>query len=116
MTSTSTNPEISKDLRFIPLSYNNADSQTSALRLVLTLFPNWEYDDGKIEFIRFTDGITNTVIFTHTLVVAKYLLNKVLAVESSEEEARLYRRTDRQRSGAATRLWKGNRSPHRQEE
>ena len=83
MTSISTNPDISKDLRFIPLSYNNADSQTSALRLVLTLFPNWEHDEGKIEFIRFTDGITNTVTQSHTSVVAKYLLKRVLAVESS---------------------------------
>ena len=82
MTSISTKPEISKDLRFIPLSYNNADSQTSALRLVLTLFPNWEHDEGKIEFIRFTDGITNTVTFSTTSIVAKYLLNKDPAVES----------------------------------
>ena len=51
----------SKDLRHIPLSYNTADSEASALRLVLTLFPNWEYTEGKVEFIRFKDGITNTV-------------------------------------------------------
>jgi ethanolamine kinase len=61
MSSASTNAGVSKALRHIPLSYNNADSQTSALRLVLTLFPEWEHDEGKIEFIRFTDGITNTV-------------------------------------------------------
>jgi ethanolamine kinase len=48
-------------LKFIPLSYNHADSQTSALRLVLTLNPQWEGPDNKIEFVRFTDGITNTV-------------------------------------------------------
>lgn len=47
--------------RFIPLSYNHADSQASALRLVLALNPDWEHGDGKIEFVRFTDGITNTV-------------------------------------------------------
>ncbi|KAK4695255.1 ethanolamine kinase, partial [Lecanoromycetidae sp. Uapishka_2] len=52
----------SKHLRHIPLSYNNADSQTSALRLILTLYPDWEHDDGKIEFVRFTDGITNTLL------------------------------------------------------
>ncbi|KAL2042876.1 hypothetical protein N7G274_004636 [Stereocaulon virgatum] len=62
MSSTSVNVGVSKDLRHIPLSYNNADSQTSALRLVLTLFPEWEHDEGKIEFIRFTDGITNTLL------------------------------------------------------
>ena len=50
-----------KNLRYIPLSYNNDDSRTSALRLILTLFPQWEHDEGRIDFIRFTDGITNTV-------------------------------------------------------
>ncbi|TQB77333.1 hypothetical protein MPDQ_002970 [Monascus purpureus] len=49
-------------LRYIPLSYNHADSQTSALRLVLTLNPHWEGPDNKIEFVRFTDGITNTLL------------------------------------------------------
>ncbi|KAK2807399.1 hypothetical protein FQN51_003225 [Onygenales sp. PD_10] len=49
-------------LRYIPLSYNHADSQASALRLVLTLNPHWEHAEGKIEFIRFTDGITNTLL------------------------------------------------------
>lgn len=53
--------EIFNDIPYISLSYNNADSQTSALRLILTLFPDWEHSDGKIEFIRFKDGITNTV-------------------------------------------------------
>lgn len=50
----------SSDVRFIPLSYNNNDSQSSALRLILTLLPEWEH--GKIEFVRFTDGITNTLL------------------------------------------------------
>jgi ethanolamine kinase len=49
-------------VRFIPLSYNQAESQTSALRLILTLRPEWEHNDGKIEFVRFTDGITNTLL------------------------------------------------------
>ncbi|EAW07694.1 putative ethanolamine kinase [Aspergillus clavatus NRRL 1] len=49
-------------LRFIPLSYNHADSQASALRLVLTLNPNWEGPGNQIEFVRFTDGITNTLL------------------------------------------------------
>ena len=55
------NEKPADQLRFIPLTYNNADSHTSALRLVLSLLPNWEFGEGKIEFIRFTDGITNTV-------------------------------------------------------
>jgi len=47
--------------RYIPQSYNHADSQASALRLVLTLNPDWEGPGNKIEFVRFTEGITNTV-------------------------------------------------------
>jgi ethanolamine kinase len=49
-------------IKFIPLSYNSADSHTSALRILLALFPEWEKTDGAIEFIRFTDGITNTLL------------------------------------------------------
>lgn len=49
------------NLRYIPLSYSPADSQASALRLILTLLPDWEGPENKIEFVRFTDGITNTV-------------------------------------------------------
>ncbi|RDL41988.1 Kinase-like protein [Venustampulla echinocandica] len=49
-------------VRFIPLSYNQVESQTTALRLILTLRPEWEHNGGKIEFIRFTDGITNTLL------------------------------------------------------
>lgn len=48
-------------LRYIAQSYNHADSQSSALRLVLTLNPHWEGPGNNIEFVRFTDGITNTV-------------------------------------------------------
>ncbi|MCJ1399479.1 hypothetical protein MMC11_002681 [Xylographa trunciseda] len=51
-----------KALRRISLSYNNADSYASALRLVLALFPDWEHTKGEIEFIRFKDGITNTLL------------------------------------------------------
>ncbi|EPS32287.1 hypothetical protein PDE_07247 [Penicillium oxalicum 114-2] len=50
------------ELRYIPLTYSPADSQASALRLILTLFPHWEGPDNKIEFVRFTDGITNTLL------------------------------------------------------
>lgn len=50
-----------KDLRCLSLSYTPTDPQTSALRLVLTLFPDWEHAEGAVEFIRFKDGITNTV-------------------------------------------------------
>ena len=49
-------------VRFIPLSYNQADSNTSALRLIYTLRPEWENNGGKVELVRFTDGITNTLL------------------------------------------------------
>lgn len=48
-------------VRLIPLPYVNAESQSSALRLILTLCPEWGNAEGKVEFVRFTDGITNTV-------------------------------------------------------
>ncbi|KAL8948398.1 MAG: hypothetical protein Q9222_005413 [Ikaeria aurantiellina] len=49
-------------LRRLPLSHNSADSQASALRLALTIFPDWEDADGNVEFIRFKEGITNTLL------------------------------------------------------
>ncbi|KAL9633974.1 MAG: hypothetical protein Q9164_004375, partial [Protoblastenia rupestris] len=49
-------------LRQLPLCYKNAESQASALELVLTLFPDWGRGEGEIIFIPFTDGITNTLI------------------------------------------------------
>lgn len=52
---------VAPDFRYIPLSYSHADSQASALRLILTLNPHWEGPGNNIEFVRFTDGITNTV-------------------------------------------------------
>ncbi|OKL60248.1 hypothetical protein UA08_04579 [Talaromyces atroroseus] len=49
-------------LRYIPLTYDHADSQASALRLVLSIKPDWEGSGNNIEFVRFTDGITNTLL------------------------------------------------------
>lgn len=51
----------SLDVRHIPLSYHKEDSDASATRLVVALYPDWQTSEGKIEFVRFTDGITNTV-------------------------------------------------------
>jgi len=50
-----------QNLRYIDLWYDNANSKQTALRLVLALFPDWEDSKDTIEFVRFTDGITNTV-------------------------------------------------------
>ena len=49
-------------VRFLPLSYDNHDSQASALRLILALRPDWASESSNIEFVRFTDGITNTLL------------------------------------------------------
>ena len=50
-------------LPVIPLSYSNANSQSSAEQLVYYLFPEWNPANGGrgVKFVRFTDGITNTV-------------------------------------------------------
>jgi ethanolamine kinase len=49
-------------IRFIPLSYNGEDSGNSARRLVLQLRPDWDGAGSRVEFIRFTEGITNTLL------------------------------------------------------
>lgn len=49
-------------VRFIPLSYDPADSDASARKLILTLAPSWASDDSHIEFNHFKDGITNTLL------------------------------------------------------
>ncbi|KAL7806199.1 kinase-like domain-containing protein [Trichoderma gracile] len=48
-------------VRFLPVTYDSSDSQ-SALKLILSLFPDWASDDSKVDFVRFTDGITNTLL------------------------------------------------------
>jgi ethanolamine kinase len=49
-------------IRYIPLSYDGTNSEESALRLVLSIRPDWQSPDSNVEFIRFTDGITNTLL------------------------------------------------------
>ena len=48
-------------IRHIPLYYDSSDSTNSALSLILTLRPEWRESKATIDFVRFTDGITNTV-------------------------------------------------------
>lgn len=48
-------------LKHIPLSYKHDNSDESALRLAYTIRPKWRDDDGPVEIVKFTDGITNTV-------------------------------------------------------
>src|SRR5690242_3255837 len=42
--------------------YDNSNSHNSALHLILTLRPDWSETKDTIEFVRFTDGITNTLL------------------------------------------------------
>ena len=49
-------------IRYIPFAYDGANSQESALRLVLAVRPDWEGPESNVEFVRFTDGITNTLL------------------------------------------------------
>lgn len=45
----------------IPLSYDTGDS-SAALKIITALNPEWTGPGNRIEFVRFTDGITNTLI------------------------------------------------------
>ncbi|KAF4460536.1 ethanolamine kinase [Fusarium albosuccineum] len=47
---------------FLDLAYDSNDSQSSARKLILTLMPEWASEDSDIDFVRFTDGITNTLL------------------------------------------------------
>ncbi|KAK5655037.1 hypothetical protein OQA88_6796 [Cercophora sp. LCS_1] len=49
-------------IRYIPLSYTGPDSNDSALSLVLAIRPEWAEPCSNVEFVRFTDGITNTLL------------------------------------------------------
>lgn len=49
--------------RFIALAYSPADAENSVLRLVFTLFPEWEDATvGKVEFAQLTEGKTNLIL------------------------------------------------------
>lgn len=48
-------------LRHIPYTFSNEDADRSALELVQALHEDWEHSDGPVVFVRFTDGITNTL-------------------------------------------------------
>jgi ethanolamine kinase len=49
-------------VRFLPLTYDSNDSQASALNIIYTLLPQWRDDEQYVDLIRFTDGITNTLL------------------------------------------------------
>jgi ethanolamine kinase len=54
---------MAKHLKHIDLYYDNANSHESALALILALRPEWQATQDTIDFVRFKDGITNTVRF-----------------------------------------------------
>ena len=58
----STHSDAPTDVRHINLFYNPSDSEASALRLVFAVLPNWQHEDGEVEFIQFKEGITNTLL------------------------------------------------------
>ncbi|KAF7560988.1 hypothetical protein G7046_g3165 [Stylonectria norvegica] len=55
-------PVVHGNIQFIPLAYNSQDSHESALKLITTLKPEWASEDANVDFVRFTDGITNTLL------------------------------------------------------
>lgn len=52
-------------LQLIDASFNPQDSEASALDLVYRIQSKWRDGPGKIEIVKFTDGITNTVSLAH---------------------------------------------------
>jgi ethanolamine kinase len=52
---------MAEHIRLIDLYYDNTDSHDSALALILALRPEWKETKDTVEFVRFKDGITNTV-------------------------------------------------------
>ncbi|OCK88438.1 ethanolamine kinase-like protein [Cenococcum geophilum 1.58] len=55
-------PQKPESVRHIALTYAHTDSQNSALQLIFALKPEWRESQETIEFVRFTDGITNTLL------------------------------------------------------
>ncbi|EMD01199.1 hypothetical protein BAUCODRAFT_201884 [Baudoinia panamericana UAMH 10762] len=49
------------NLRHIPYHFTNEDADKSALELVHTLDGEWKTAEGPVVFVRFTEGITNTL-------------------------------------------------------
>ena len=51
----------SSHVQIINLTYDPANSEASARRVIFALNPEWESTPGAVEFVRFKEGITNTV-------------------------------------------------------
>ncbi|KAI0197760.1 kinase-like protein [Astrocystis sublimbata] len=61
-TNGATNGSHATQIHRIPLSYDSANDDASARQLVLSLRPQWSSPDSDIQFVRFTEGITNTLL------------------------------------------------------
>jgi len=48
-------------LLHIDATFNNKNLEESAIELVYRIQPKWRAAPGKLEVVKFTDGITNTV-------------------------------------------------------
>ncbi|KAH9891521.1 protein kinase-like domain-containing protein [Xylariomycetidae sp. FL2044] len=55
-------PAQGSQVPYIPLSFEYKNCEPSARQLILALRPDWSSPDSHIEFVRFTDGITNTLM------------------------------------------------------
>ncbi|KAI0025345.1 protein kinase-like protein [Xylariomycetidae sp. FL0641] len=54
--------DLVNQVKYIPLSFESKNYDASARKLILALRPEWSSPDSKVEFVRFTDGITNTLL------------------------------------------------------
>ncbi|KAI1754987.1 kinase-like protein [Xylaria castorea] len=62
LTNGTANGDHAAQIHYIPLSYDSTNDDSSARQLILALRPAWSSPDSNIEFVRFTDGITNTLL------------------------------------------------------
>lgn len=53
----------SSPLLHLDATFNNKNVDESAIELVYRIQPKWRSAPGKLEVVKFTDGITNTVCF-----------------------------------------------------
>jgi hypothetical protein len=110
-----------ESIRYIAARYNYEDSDNSALHLILTLRPEWRGSKDAIEFVRFTDGITNTVRPHGTgpresKTKGGFANVMRIAPQGDQQAARPFPGADRQRGGAAAGVRKRHRSLDRPQE
>jgi len=84
---------MSYQLRSLPLTYSPSDSDASARALIFALKPEWETSDGPLEFVRFKDGITNTVCESN-MALSNLGLTIKLAIQSDQTATRILGTTD----------------------